>query len=104
MSGEEKMNMGSVTSGLIGGCCREKYWKELSDTEKIERLRTILKRKESSISALESMFYKLTRLFEEHIHHDGKLVMPIRARNLSGGECDKAYISKEQEAKGEVYF
>jgi hypothetical protein len=105
MSGEEKMNMGSVTSELIGGCCREKYWKELSDTEKIERLRTVLKRKESSIEALDKIVGNLIRLFEEHIHLDGKRVMPINSRNLSG-ICDreKSYVSKDQEAKGEVYF
>ena len=105
MKGDEKMNAGSATMGMIGSLCpqREKYWKELTDTEKIERLRIVLKRKENKIDSLESMIYKLTRLFEEHIHLDGKLVMSIYARNLDPGQ-GKAYVSKEQEAKGEVYF
>ncbi len=55
---------------------REKYWSEINDTEKIERLRKEIKYLKNRISDISSQSYKL----EQHEHNAlGKIVVPINS-------------------------
>lgn len=55
--------------------CREKYWTELNDSEKIERMRTEVKRIQYLQKKLDSAVYLLLR--HEH-NQSGKLVTELR--------------------------
>lgn len=59
---------------------REKYWSELSETEKIERIRTILKAKErfeNEMRQLQGIVQDLRREIANHTHSDGKVCVPM---------------------------
>ena len=56
---------------------REKYWSELSDPEKIERLRDVIKNLERAIEKMASYLDKLVG----HQHLDGRLYKPIEHPN-----------------------
>lgn len=78
---------------------REKWWSELNDGEKIERMREIIKSLRSNIHYLSR---KMDELFE-HAHLDGKLIIPLSwysgREEVLGVEGPKG----EQE-KDNVYF
>lgn len=70
-------------------------WAELTDAEKIERLRFVAKLHDQRIAALQQMLEQLTR----HQHaSDGSLLAPMRfgygepARPSNGNADDKAWI------------
>jgi hypothetical protein len=63
--------------GLSDKACREKYWSELTDAEKVERMREILKRSERRNEELQEMLHRLAPLVTGHQHgSDGRPVVP----------------------------
>ena len=60
---------------------REKYWAELSDSEKIERMRYVVKSIKKRTERLSTDTHKL----KCHLHLDGNLVVPFEDGN-SGEE------------------
>jgi hypothetical protein len=68
MEGIEKSLGGSLT-----GACRPKYWKELTDTEKIERIREELKNSQRQLKNAVQLADKLLHIVYEHHHVNDKL-------------------------------
>jgi len=56
---------------------REKYWDELDDSGKIERMRSIVKAQDRVIARMADYL----DLLVEHQHHEGKLVTPMKHPN-----------------------
>jgi hypothetical protein len=66
--------------------CREKYWAELADAEKIERLRQIIKQLEYRLRDTAKTANDAHRIAEDHQHGSrGKVLMPINAFNREVG-------------------
>ena len=65
---------------------REKYWNELDDAGKIERLRNIIKNQETAISKIADVLDRLI----SHEHLNGRIVHPIELAN--------------QESYGKLYY
>jgi len=55
---------------------REKHWDELTDGEKIERLRTLLHRAFDQIDKLQTANSRITNKFQNHEHLNGKIMIP----------------------------
>lgn len=56
-----------------------KGWNEITDNEKCERLREIVKGNQNYISRLQSELHKINTAFEKHNHdvqNGGKLIVP----------------------------
>lgn len=67
------MNAKNQAQGLGGQmAAREKYWSELTDSEKIERLREYAQR----VEYLTGRVNQLEVLFDNHEHLNGKIVKP----------------------------
>lgn len=77
---------------------RQKYWKELKQIEKIERMREIIKQMENSISLVSNR----SRRMEQHTHNkEGEAVEVKKFGYLGGSEQEaKSETGKEDE----VYF
>ena len=75
---------------------REKYWSELSDSEKAERMRGQVKNLLRTIREIESSI----RNFSEHNHLNNEIVMPIRSRHGYG----EAEQMRRGPGKDDVYF
>ncbi len=54
-------------------CSREKYWEELSDSEKIERTRIEVKKLQKTIDRMSSIIYNL----RNHSHNDKQILVPM---------------------------
>lgn len=54
-------------------CGREKYWSELNDSEKIERMRNQVKSLQEEAKRLRELIFKLL----VHKHLDGEIVIPV---------------------------
>lgn len=96
-------------SGLVGAKCEQpKGWMQLSDTEKIERLRDIIKQKaywENRVYQLERNMQKLRELLVKHSHNDKEVVAAIEKYDNIGADCAKAECSGGSNQKPEeVYF
>ena len=76
---------------------REKYWSEAEDSEKIERMRGIVKQQANDIRRLSSIVDKL----QAHGHSDVGVVIPLR-----GGGCYEPQGLPYRHGKQdeEVYF
>ena len=85
------------------GNSRQKYWCELSDAEKIERMRNILKATSNEISRLRDKNYYLENLIKSHKHLDGDVVKSIKFGD-NYPATGKLCASPDREAKGEVFF
>lgn len=90
----------------LGG--REKYWKELSIEEKIERMRVVVKEEMRSSTHLDELLNQVMFEFEKHEHHDGKILLPMRTANNDFMRTDyspgrKRHIGKPVNPD-EVYF
>ena len=59
--------------------CREKSWAELTDAEKIERLRMVVKRQEVRIEELENLGIQ----FLLHGHVAGQVMRPVESSGLA---------------------
>jgi hypothetical protein len=72
---------------------REKYWQELTDTEKIERMREIVKRQESLLGSLLDRISRVKDILSTHSHdRDGRIMKILsyedyeeRGNRLMGG-------------------
>lgn len=61
-------------------CSREKYWKELTVGEKVERMREVIKAISNDMQATKRILYKM----EKHSHQDNKLVIPFKDDRCGG--------------------
>lgn len=72
---------------------RESYWEELTDKEKIERMRGIVKRNVRRINSLEQIIEKI----ERHLHNPatGEILLRYNENKITGemdrGENDKYF-------------
>jgi hypothetical protein len=86
--------MSDLTGMNANGLCREKYWSELTDSERIERMRQEVKRCQQDIAMLIRAVIKL----ERHEHKpDGTLMVPYNENGL-GYPCPeiiKSDLGKE---------
>ena len=96
--------MSELTSA---NCCssREKYWKELSVEEKVERMRDEIKRRDSKITGLTKLLDRVFNWARYHKHVGNEMVMPVERDNNALGDCEREWQpSREQEKNGEVRF
>jgi hypothetical protein len=77
------------------GLKRMKYWSELGDSEKIERMRETVHKLLARNDELE----KKVRKLEEHSHQDGKIVVPL-TNPFGMSDISAGYRLKSEE----VYF
>lgn len=76
------MNEQTESRGLISGPCREKYWDELDDAGKIQRLRQIVKELQCQLLRTTKTANDAERVSQDHEHgKDGKVLMPVNAFN-----------------------
>ncbi len=64
-------------------CSREKYWSELSLEEKVERMRSIVKRLQRTVNDLGMDI----RMLNNHDHLDGEIVVKQKSLHSSPNEC-----------------
>ena len=69
-----------MPEGILG-TSREKYWSELDDASKIERLREYAQR----VDRLTERIGDLEDQLKNHKHLDGELVVPMRRLNMEKG-------------------
>ncbi len=75
-------------SGLLSGPCREKYWEELDDAGKIQRLRQVVKDLQSQLARTTKTANDAECVSQDHEHgKDGKVLMPVGAFNRAKDEC-----------------
>jgi hypothetical protein len=73
---KEQVGIGMGLGKLIDGPTREKYWSEITDAEKVERMRGVVKRLERRNEELHDLLRKVLPLVTGHAHGaDGKPVM-----------------------------
>jgi hypothetical protein len=65
----------------MNGAQREKYWSELEDAEKIERMREEVKKLERVAMSLSNKISK----WQRHSHQDNKIVIPLEQDYPPGG-------------------
>ena len=87
---------------------REKFWKELSIEEKIERMRVVVKDLMHDHGRLNDLVTQVMFEFEKHEHHDGEIMLPMRTVNndllsRSYSPTAKRYIGR-LEKPDECYF
>ncbi len=96
------METTSNTASLQGllGVSREKYWKELTADEKIERLRYEVRRLQNECDDLRGKLYKTNIIAEQHTHDEfGRILVP--ASNLK----ESSYIRKKiMDKEGDEVF
>lgn len=70
-------------------CCRERYWSEIDQEERVERLRKEVKSLMRQLKVAQAAVHKLARLAEGHIHATltGKSCMPADAS--PGGQDER---------------
>lgn len=56
---------------------REKYWSELNDEQKVERIRIVVRELMSLTSRIESRLRRIEKQFEQHNHNSGVVVVPV---------------------------
>ncbi len=79
----------ATTPGLVSGPCREKFWNELSDAEKIGRLHEVVKQMQRTLEATAKRAADAHCIATEHEHGgNGKVLMPPDAFNR--GQCEQA--------------
>lgn len=94
-----------------GNVKREKYWEELTDSEKIERMRAIMKQKvylENQLNELQNQVRQLRQVIVFHSHLDGKVVEPVSEYPKNGGLVPMVGGNVQSSSKPmsdkEVYF
>lgn len=83
-----------------------KMWKDLTDSEKIERMREIIKQMQYQISTCQGNTQDLKNDFQNHAHIDGKIMKDVKAFNNCGMGLlgAKSALSREDETLGSVFF
>lgn len=80
---------------------REKYWVELTEIEKIERMRDIVKKMQEQNNNLQNQVYSLQGQLREHEHINGKIYMPI---TRGGDLCGVTGIGRINQDPRKSYF
>ena len=78
--------------------CREKYWGELTDSEKIDRLRGVIKAFQGEFSRLQKIVRELT----EHKHNEREKVICEKDICYYAGVCED--LGTRIDNSNEVYF
>ena len=78
-------------------CSRPQWWCELTEEEKTERMRAVVR----DLQRASQKIYELESLLKRHIHSDGVVCLPVI--NIHGEPCFRMADS-EDVSKGEVYF
>jgi len=78
-------------------CSRPKWWCELTDSEKIERMREVIR----NLQFATERIYQLESLIKRHVHHKDKVCLPV-INNY--GETVGMIQNKDDAADGKVYF
>lgn len=99
----------NAPSGLVSGFAKkEKYWAELTDSEKIERMREIIKQNDyrlNKIYQLENKISKLRTLLISHSHSELGVVSKIEQYdNLDSPNCVTGGGIASSLPPTEVYF
>lgn len=97
------MNNGQKTDGVDGKYVPPKNWAEISDSEKIERTREIIKGLERQVGSLRIENNKLWSLVEKHYHLDGKIVTQFNRYDGNFPVCGD-FGSSLRSNGGGVYF
>lgn len=99
------MEKSNNVAGVGLGAMREKYWSELTDSEKIERTRSQVKTLQWKVEDLENAMYILRKTFIEHSHLEGKVVKNVHEIE-SHFSPRGASLGRIGDGKGadEVYF
>lgn len=87
-----------MSSGVKEYASRKKYWSELTDSERIERMRKIIKGQDTTISRLQKEIVRLL----SHKHLNGAIVV-----NLDDLEVDlevDSYMSPQVKNEKEAYI
>ena len=74
---------------------REKHWSEIDDTEKIERMRTVVKTQGEALANIRNQLWDL----QEHSHAEGKLVISLNSQQRI---TERAFTPLGK--KDDVYF
>lgn len=67
------------------GYVKPKDWEELNDSERIDRLREVIKNLQRQVGISQINIRKMTDNFKNHSHLDGKIV--ISYNEYSGNTC-----------------
>lgn len=94
------------------GSDREKYWKELSIEEKIERLRTVVKSNAEIIHFLEKLEHRINQIessFTGHAHLNNHIVVDLRYAELDAYRTELSRFQRDSMVSkpanpDEVYF
>jgi hypothetical protein len=66
---------------------REKYWSEIDESEKVERIRREVK---TLIMRVDRLMNKMERI-ESHSHLDGELVVPLRSNIIESERPNRSH-------------
>lgn len=69
--------------------CREKYWDELTDTQKIERMRSIVKSMQYQLQTAVATIDKLTN--HQHNMQNGEIVVPLKDNRYGAEESPRRF-------------
>lgn len=99
---ENTNKLGSVVSGAM----REKYWGEITEADKLERMRQVIKQIARRVEETSLEQYHLKNSFLEHKHLDGEIVSRIGSNDLRGDTNDvNARLRRISDGEGDnVYF
>ena len=76
---------------------RNKWWCELTDSEKLERMREVIK----NLQFTTERIYQLESMIKRHVHHKDDVCLPV-INNY--GEPVGMLQNKNDVADGKVYF
>lgn len=83
------------------GASREKYWKELTDSEKIDRMRIVVKRLQESLIYISNQIDD----FPNHIHNSkGEAIVENRLGQVNIGKAGMIMQTSFSKDSDEVFF
>ena len=90
-------SLSPVRPGGIG-VDRQKFWKGLNQSEKIERMREVIKRLQDTLST----YHERARRMEQHTHNEKGEAIEVKKFGYMGGSEQAAKMPEV--GKDEVYF
>ncbi len=82
------MSANTQSNEKLGGMpSREKYWSELNDSEKMERMRSIIHSLQYSIERVEKENYRLRKHFYKHQHDQVTQIVLGALDAYDNGDC-----------------
>jgi hypothetical protein len=69
------------SKGLSGTYVAPKVWEDITDGERIERMREIIKQMQYQISLMQGNVQDIKNDFQNHAHVDGKIYKDIKTSN-----------------------